>query len=143
MFASRLSHILFYQQIVCIFAWGPIGHSLVARLAQSQLNSSTNHWIDNYIPSDLSNDLSAISSWPDIILYPDSNPFDYNKWQWSRELHFVNTPYWNCEYIPTRDCINNRCIDGALKNYSQRLIDNNCDYIQQQEALFFSCSFSW
>jgi hypothetical protein len=138
---SGLYIILFYQEILCIFAWGPVGHSLVARLAQSELNSSTNHWINNYIPWDLFNDLSRIASWPDVILYPDSNPFDSNKWQWTRELHFVNTPNWNCEYIPSRDCLNNLCIEGALKNYSQRLIDNNCDYIEQQQALFFLVHF--
>jgi hypothetical protein len=141
MLTMRLSVILFYQQILGIFAWGPIGHSLVARLAQSQLNSSTNHWINNYIPWNLFNDLSQIASWPDVILYPDSNPFNSNQWQWSRELHFINIPTWNCEYLPDRDCPNDRCIEGALKNYSQRLIDNNCDYIEQQQALFFLVHF--
>jgi hypothetical protein len=138
---SRLYFLLFYQEILCVFAWGPIGHSLVARLAQSQLNSSTNYWIDNYIPWNLYDDLSKIASWPDAILYPDSDPLYYNKWQWSRELHFINIPDWNCQYIPTRDCVNDRCIEGALKNYSQRLINNNCDYIEQQEALFFLVHF--
>ncbi|CAF3132987.1 unnamed protein product [Rotaria sp. Silwood2] len=137
----RLYFVLFYQCILCVFGWGPIGHSLVAHLAQSQLDSSTNNWIYNYIPSDLSGNLSAIASWPDIILYRDTNPLDYTNWQWSRELHFINTPDWNCEYISTRDCLNNRCVEGALKNYSQRLIDNNCDYVQQQQALFFLVHF--
>jgi len=141
MIISRLYIILFCQQILPIFAWGPIGHSLVARLAQSQLNSTTNHWISHYIQWNLFNNLSAIASWPDLILYMDSNPLDYNHWQWSRELHFINIPYWNCEYIPSRDCLNQRCIEGALKNYSQRLIDTNCDYIQQQQALFFLVHF--
>ncbi|CAF2528759.1 unnamed protein product [Rotaria sp. Silwood2] len=138
----RLYFVLFYQCILCVFGWGPIGHSLVAHLAQSQLDSSTNNWIYNYIPSDLSGNLSAIASWPDIILYRDTNPLDYTNWQWSRELHFINTPDWNCEYISTRDCLNNRCVEGALKNYSQRLIDNNCDYVQQQQALFFLVHFA-
>ncbi|CAF4719670.1 unnamed protein product [Rotaria sp. Silwood1] len=142
MSVSQLYFVLFYQSILlCIFGWGPIGHSLVARLAQSQLDLSTNNWIQNYIPGDLLGNLSAIASWPDIILYPDTNPLDYNKWQWSRELHFINTPDWYCEYISIRDCMNNRCIEGALKNYSQRLIDNNCDYVQQQQALFFLVHF--
>ncbi|CAF0977650.1 unnamed protein product [Adineta steineri] len=141
MLIIRLYFILFCQEVLYVFGWGSVGHSLVARLAQSQLNSTTNHWLDNYIPSNLPDDLSLIASWPDIILYLDSNPFDYNDWQWSRELHFINTPDWNCTYISTRDCLNNRCIEGALKNYSQRLIDNNCDYIQQQEALFFLVHF--
>lgn len=130
--------ILFFQEAL---AWGPVGHSLVARLAQSELSSSTKQWLNHYISWGLSNDLSRIASWPDSILYPDSNPFDYNQWQWSRELHFVNIPTWNCQYLPSRDCVNDRCIEGALKNYSHRLIDNNLDYIQQQQALFFLVHF--
>lgn len=133
--------ILFHQGIQNSFAWGPIGHALVARLAQSQLDSSVNSWINNYIPSDLSGNLSAIASWPDLILYPDTNPLDYMNWQWSRPLHFIDIPDWKCEYEPTRDCVKNVCVEGALKNYSQRLIDNKCDYIQQQQALFFLVHF--
>lgn len=139
MITIRLSLLfLFFQQIT---AWGPVGHSLVARLAQSDLTSTTKQWLNHYIPWGLSNDLSRIASWPDSIIYPDSNPFDSKKWQWSRELHFINIPPWNCRYLPSRDCINDRCIEGALKNYSQRLIDPQLDYIQQQQALFFLVHF--
>ncbi|CAF2084980.1 unnamed protein product [Rotaria magnacalcarata] len=74
---SILHFVLFFYQIFSsTFAWGPIGHSLVARLAQNQLDSSTY-----------------------------------------------------------------KCVEGALKNYSQRLIDNKCDYVQQQQALFFLVHF--
>ena len=138
---SKLHLFLFYQGILYVLGWGPSGHNLVARLAQSQLNLTTNHWIDHYLGWDLYGDLSRIASWPDVILYSDSNSFDFNEWQWSRELHFINIPDWNCEYNSSRDCLNDRCIEGALKNYSRRLIDNNCDYVQQQEALYFIVHF--
>jgi hypothetical protein len=136
---SILFFILFYHGYV--HAWGPIGHGLVARLAQSEFNSPANTWIRDYIPLHLSGDLSAIASWPDVILYPDTNPLDYNNWQWSRQLHFINIPDWICKYIPSRDCIDDQCIEGALKNYSQRLTDTDCDYVQQQQALFFLVHF--
>jgi len=133
---------------LCIFglispaiSWGSIGHALVARLGQSQLTSSANSWVKQYLPSASSGDLGTIASWPDSILYPNSNPLGYREWQWSRELHYINIPDWNCSYIPSRDCKNDRCIEGALKNYSHRLIDNQCDYIDQQEALFFLVHF--
>ena len=141
MLTKRLSLVILFFYFHEIFAWGPVGHSLVARLAQSELTSSTKQWLNHYIPWDSSNDLSRVASWPDAILYPDSNPFNFNQWQWSRELHFVNIPPWNCQYLPSRDCVNDRCIEGALKNYSQRLIDPGLDYIQQQQALFFLVHF--
>ena len=103
---SKLHLFLFYQGILYVLGWEPIGHSLVARLAQSQLNLTTNHWIDHYLGWDLYGDLSRIASWPDVILYSDSNPFDFNEWQWSRELHFINIPDWNCEYNSSRVGLN-------------------------------------
>ncbi|CAF5124996.1 unnamed protein product, partial [Rotaria sp. Silwood1] len=78
--------------IVSVFSWGPIGHSLVARLAQSQLDSSTNNWIQNYIPRNLSGDLSAIASSADITLNPMTNPLGSKNWLWSRELHSAYIP---------------------------------------------------
>jgi hypothetical protein len=122
-------------------AWGAIGHALVARLAQSQLTNITNQWITSYLPATSGNNLSTIASWPDLILYPDSNPFEYQFWQWSRELHYINTPDWNCTYIPSRDCRADRCIEGALKNYSHRLINENSDFVDRQQALFFLVHF--
>ncbi|CAF5035628.1 unnamed protein product, partial [Rotaria sp. Silwood1] len=141
MLISTFYFVLFYQGIVSVFSWGPIGHSLVARLAQSQLDSSTNNWIQNYIPRNLSGDLSAIASWADMTVDPNTNSLGPKNWLWSRELHVALTPDWSCEYISSRDCLNNRCLEGALKNYSQRLIDNNYDYVQQQQALFFLVHF--
>ncbi|UJR14500.1 hypothetical protein I4U23_001496 [Adineta vaga] len=141
MLRLRLILLLLSYHILHVNAWGAIGHNLVARLAQSQLNSTTNHWIGQYLSSDLHNDLGRIASWPDLILYPDTNPFDYVHWQWSRELHYINTPAWSCNYIPSRDCIRDRCIEGALKNYSQRLINKDGNYVQQQEALRFLVHF--
>ena len=141
MSTSILGFLLFSQHIVTTACWGPVGHGLVARLAQSQLTPIANNWVQEFIPNDLNGDLSRIASWPDLLLYANTNPLDYNQWQWSRELHYINTPDWNCTYSAARDCVRERCIEGALKNYSSRLVDDNCDYAEQQEALFFLVHF--
>ncbi|CAF3878881.1 unnamed protein product [Rotaria sp. Silwood1] len=141
MLISTFYFVFFYQEIVSVFSWGRVGHNLIAHLAQSQLDSSTNNWIQNYIPRNLSGDLSAIASWADMTVDPNTNSLGPKNWLWSRELHVALTPDWSCEYISSRDCLNNRCLEGALKNYSQRLIDNNYDYVQQQQALFFLVHF--
>ncbi|CAF0816595.1 unnamed protein product [Adineta ricciae] len=141
MLLLRIFLLVVSSNILHVIAWGSIGHNLVARLAQSQLNSTTNNWIQHYIASDLRGDLGRIASWPDLILYPDTNPFDYVHWLWSRDLHYINIPAWNCSYIPSRDCVNDRCIEGALKNYSRRLVDRNSDYVEQQQALIFLVHF--
>lgn len=138
---SILGFIIFSQHIVTTSSWGSVGHGLVARLAQSQLTPIENNWIQEFIPAGLNGDLSRIASWPDLILYANSNPVSYSRWQWSRPLHYINTPDWNCTYLASRDCVRDQCIEGALKNYSFRLVDDSSDYSDQQEALFFLVHF--
>ncbi|CAF1144928.1 unnamed protein product [Adineta steineri] len=118
--------------------WGIEGHTLVARLAQSQLTKEAFDWIQFLLPPNLSGNLSAVATWADEILYSNNHPLgSSNLWQWSRPLHYTNTPDWNCSYDPVRDCINDVCIEGALRNYSQRAIAADLDYLQHQQAIVF------
>ncbi|UJR20687.1 hypothetical protein I4U23_023809 [Adineta vaga] len=118
--------------------WGIEGHTLIARLAQSQLTKEASDWIQYLLPSNLAGNLSAIATWADDVLYSNNNPLGpSNLWQWSRPLHYTNTPDWNCSYDPMRDCKNDICIEGALRNYSQRAIADDLDHIQHQHAIVF------
>ncbi|CAF3512931.1 unnamed protein product [Rotaria sordida] len=138
MFSSFFSIIILCGAIVQdVYSWGVIGHSVVAHLAQSQLTDEASHWVKSLVPWYLSGNLTAVAIWADDILYPDTNSFGYPNWQWSRPLHYINTPAWACNYDSSRDCINGVCIEGALRNYSKRAIDANLDDVQHQEALMF------
>ncbi|CAF3665627.1 unnamed protein product [Rotaria sp. Silwood1] len=123
-----------------VYGWGAVGHNIIVRLAQSQLIDSTSEWIRSLTSWNFNGNLSAIASWADDILYPDTNPTDYRNWQWSRELHYVIIPDWSCEYKAERDCIDDRCIVGAIKNYTKRL-ETELDNIQQKEAFYFLIHF--
>ena len=125
---------------ICLDAWGRVGHSIVARLAQSQLNSGEMIWLNDILPWFYRNNLSEIASWSDDILYPDSNPTGYLNWRWSTTLHYINTPDWACEYNRIRDCVNDSCIEGAIRNYTKRL-ETEWDHYQRQEALYFLVHF--
>lgn len=124
--------------------WGVLGHSLVVRLAQTQLNGSEYNWLRELIPWHHKGNISAMASWPDYVLYESYNPSGYENWLWSKGLHYVSFPDWNCSYVPERDCPEKRCIEDALNNYTQRLVapyDEKIDYTQRQEALFFLIHF--
>ena len=126
--------------ISTVNGWGPIGHSLVARIAQSNLTNLSRTFIRNHLPWYTTGDLSMIASWADNILYPDTNPVDYLNWQWSKELHYVNTPDWVCNYDRIRDCNwkgGQGCVDGGIQNYTGRLADHKQDDIQREQALKF------
>ena len=130
--------------VFTVNGWGPIGHSLVAQIAQSLLTNNSADFVRNHLPWYATGNLSMLSSWPDTILYPESNPVDYLNWQWSKELHYVNTPDWLCNYDRDRDCnwtTTQNCVDGAIQNYTARLANATLDDVQRQEALKFLVHF--
>ena len=131
--------------LVCEFCigvhgWGPVGHAAVVHLALSQLNETAPDWVRSLTPWHWKGNLSAMASWADDILYPDSNPTGSENWQWSRPLHYINTPDWACNYDSARDCVNEVCISGAIRNYTKRL-ETELDEVQQKEALYFLIHF--
>ncbi|CAF3313316.1 unnamed protein product [Rotaria socialis] len=131
---------LFCDTYPHVNGWGRVGHSITVRLAQSQLVDSAPDWIRSLTPWHWNGNLSAMSSWADSILSENNNPTGYANWQWSRILHYVNIPDLSCDYQPERDCINDQCILGAIKNYTRRLVTEH-DHIQQEEALYFLIHF--
>ncbi|CAF1060225.1 unnamed protein product [Adineta steineri] len=130
------SFIILCQTFLHVYGWGGIGHSIVVQLAQSQLTGSAPEWIRSLTPWHWNGNLSAMASWADSILYADTNPTGFGNWQWTRPFHYINVPDWNCSYDVNRDCINDVCIDGAIRNYTKRL-QSSLDHIQHEEALYF------
>jgi hypothetical protein len=128
---------MFCGIFVQVNGWGSSGHRITARLAQSELTGPASDWVRYLVPWHWNGTLSAMASWADDILYPNTNPTGFDNWQWSRPLHFINTPDWSCNYIFERDCINDSCVDGAIRNYTKRLESSKLDDIQHQEALYF------
>lgn len=123
-----------------VSGWGEIGHRIIARLANSQLTDKTTKWVEPLIPWYWNGALSVMASWADDIIHSDSNPAGYRNWHWTRPLHYVNTPDWFCNYSRERDCINEICIDGAIRNYTRRL-ENEFGLYQREEALYFLIHF--
>jgi len=82
--------------------------------------------------------LSAIANWADQVK-------NQKAYKWSQPLHFINTPDWLCEYDRTRDCVDsgtkNFCVDGAIQNYTGRVVNTNLPFAQQAEALKFLVHF--
>lgn len=125
-------------------AWGPDGHALVASIAQTLLTSDSLTFVRDHLPWYTSGNISMLASWPDYIIYPDTNPVDYLNWQWSKPLHYVNTKDWACTYDRTNDCDWNGgrvCVDGSIQNYTTRLADSQQDSVQREQALKFLVHF--
>jgi hypothetical protein len=95
-----------------VYGWGPVGHSTVVRLAQSQLTDAASEWTRSVLP------------------------YGFANWQWSRPLHYINIPDWSCNYHAERDCVDDICVAGAIRNYTKQL-ETEFDHIKLGEALNF------
>lgn len=125
-----------------VSGWGRDGHACVADIAQSLLTNEASEFVRNLLPSEYGN-MSSVAVWADNILYADTEP-DYLNWQWSAQLHYVNTKDWTCVYDRQNDCnwtSTQGCVDGAIQNYTKRLGDSQLDSTQLQEALKFIIHF--
>lgn len=136
--------ILFFTCTTGIYGWGGDGHALVASIAQTLLTNESLIFVRNHLPWYTVGNISMLASWPDYIIYPDTNPVDYLNWQWSKQLHYVNTRDWSCVYDREQDCDWNNtrtCVDGSIQNYTQRLAESQEDNIQREQALKFLVHF--
>jgi len=117
--------------------WGPTGHITVATIAQALLGDNASEQVLKLLP-DNDGQLAQIANWADEVK-------DEPAYEWSKPLHYINTPEWKCDYERSRDCISdgetNFCVDTAIQNYTNRVQDSSIGFDQQNEALKFLTHF--
>nr|ANW72271.1 bifunctional nuclease 1 [Tradescantia hirsutiflora] len=96
-------------------SWSKEGHILTCRIAQDLLGPEATHAVTNLLPSNVDGDLSALCTWPDQIRY-------WYKFRWTSPLHFIDTPDKDCTFDYTRDCPDDKCVAGAIQNFTSQLM---------------------
>ncbi|KAF4658500.1 hypothetical protein FOZ61_005575 [Perkinsus olseni] len=129
----RLAPLIAVAALPAALAWGGDGHAVVAQLSQERIEDETQEAIGAIIGEGVP--MYNYSSWADDVKYGE----DSEQWKWSSSLHYVNPP--NCKFDYARDCPNDDCVAGALKNYSRRVVDESLPLEQRQEALKFIVHF--
>jgi len=122
-----------------VVGWGFIGHNTTAYLAYNLLNNGTKNYLLDVYNITNRDSFVGLATWADSI---KSLP----KYSWSYELHFVDVmadPPKNCYknssylWIETRDpciinynldCVDDRCVIGAIKNYTKRYLEIENDF---------------
>ena len=119
-------------------AWGPLGHAIVANLAQRQLSPTAQAEVDRLLAPGHTNSLAAIASWADQL---QNDPAQAALWRQTRSLHYVNFHDAACDYVPPHDCRDGRCVIGALAHYVAVLGDRTQADAARREALKFVVHF--
>ncbi|CAO2842700.1 unnamed protein product [Amaranthus hypochondriacus] len=127
-----------------VLCWGQHGHYVTCKIAQHYLSEAAMAAVKELLPESADGELSAVCSWPDLPEIRQGYP-------WSTALHYLNTPDFLCKYDYCRDChdsagLKNRCVTGAMYNYTLQLMSANQNYGSHKkynltEALMFLSHF--
>jgi S1/P1 Nuclease len=113
-----------------LFAWGPEGHSLVARIALSQLTAATRARVDEILGPDRT--LPSIASWADEVRR--ARP-ETGNW------HFIDIPISKAHLDMARDCPKDNCVIAEIAVLRRKLQDPAIAPDERRESLMFLVHF--
>ena len=113
-------------------AWGPLGHRLVARLADADLDPRARTEIHRLLQGEADPTLAGIANWADSLRENDPD-----LGRTSARWHYVNIGEHDCSYQPARDCPDGKCVVEAIRAQSAILADRSRPDAERLQALKF------
>lgn len=117
-------------------AWGPMGHRLVARLAEADLSPQARAQIAELLAGETDPSLAGIANWADELR---ANDPDLGRR--SAPWHYVNIGEHQCQYDAARDCRGGNCVVEAIREQAAILGDRNKPGAERLQALKFVVHF--
>ena len=115
-------------------AWGPLGHSVVAELAQRQLGPAAEREVERLLAPEHTTHLADVANWPDQVR---NDPALRALWKRTSRWHYINFSSDRCHYVAPRDCPKGECVVAALAREVQVLGDRSQPDAVRREALKF------
>jgi hypothetical protein len=120
-------------------AWGPLGHSVVAELAQRHLSPAAEAEVGRLLAAEHVQRLADVANWADQM---QDDPAMASLWKQTRSQHYINFRGGSdCDYVPPRDCRGGRCVVAALQYYVGVLGDRSQSDAVRRNALKFVVHF--
>lgn len=115
-----------------VLAWAPLGHALVAELAQRHLDPKARAEVARLLAGEPNPTLAGIASWADELRYTDPDRFKATQ-RW----HYLNAKGGGCDFELTRDCPDGNCVVGAINKQLTILGDTSQPLEARRDALKF------
>jgi len=115
-------------------AWGPLGHSVVAELAQRHLSPAAEREVERLLAPEHTTRLADVANWPDQIR---NDPAQQALWKRTSRWHYINFSSNRCHYVAPRDCPRGDCVVAALAREVRVLGDRAQPDAVRREALKF------
>lgn len=113
-----------------LFAWGPEGHRLVARLADQMLTPVAHAQITATLAPDET--IIALSSWADDVRKDRAETAPW---------HYVDIPITSAGLDMQRDCPDNNCVIAEIADFRKTWHDPSVSAKDRREALLFLVHF--
>lgn len=117
-------------------AWGPLGHRLVARLAEYQLTPEARAEALRLLAQERHRSLADVATWADEL-----REHDPDLGRRSAPWHYVNIGEHDCTYEAARDCADGDCIVEAINAQAAILADRSRSDAERLQALKFVVHF--
>ncbi|EER20692.1 conserved hypothetical protein [Perkinsus marinus ATCC 50983] len=115
-------------------AWDRDGHAAIVDAAKDYFNSNANKTVIELMGKDVR--IADYSSLPDSVLHGPHAA----EWEWSAGLHYADTDD-KCNFVYSRDCKDDYCVVGAIKNFTRQVANISLPQEQRQEAFIFLMHF--
>jgi len=112
-------------------AWGSLGHTAVAYMAQNFVSDKTAKFAQGLLGDTSSAYLANVATWADTYRNEKGGEF-------SAVYHYLDAldnPPKSCNVDYERDCPEEGCIVSAIANYSSRAFQSSVSVAEQQKAL--------
>lgn len=115
----------------CATAWGSLGHTTIAYLAQNFVCDRTLKFAQSLLNDNSTAYMANVATWADSYRNEAGGEF-------SSVFHYIDAldnPPQNCNVVYERDCPEEGCIVSAIANYSSRAFQPLLGITEQQKAL--------
>jgi hypothetical protein len=117
------------------FAWGALGHRLVADLADDELSPAARRAVGELLAGEKEPTLAGIATWADALRANDPG-----LGRRSAPWHYVGLHSPACDYAPA-DCPDGNCVVGAIRAQAAILADRQQPIEARRTALRFVVHF--
>jgi len=117
-------------------AWGPQGHRLVARIAETELSPQARAQVARLLAGEPDPTLHGVATWADAL-----REHDPELGKRSGPWHYINLGEHDCVYSPPRDCPGGNCVIAALEQQTALLADRKQPLEVRSQALKFVVHF--
>ena len=117
-------------------AWGPLGHRLVARLAQAQLAPPAQAEVERLLATEGLQSLADIATWADELRGSDPG-----LGRRSARWHYINLGELGCRYDRDAACPGGNCVVEAIDAQAAILGDRSRSDAERLQALKFVVHF--